>query len=237
MKTVGEELLPEQWSEDLVGLIEPLGPFVEFCTKGPANGNGWRNHQVMESIPLEAGWSRAAFFWLLASWVSCTKLSHYCSFFQPLAPCMEPSCSTSFFQLLTSCTEPSRSPSRKTMKQGLPSTPWDSALYFPFTSLSRKPSLVPHWLSISHEQSPPPASHWWRVRASVWMSPHSREWSRCRLMTIHMPHRAVFTSALGGRKMSSFAGWESSWPAGPAGETVSIVTILFPWGTQTGDHD
>ena len=24
--------------EDLVGLVEPLGLFVEFCTKGPANG-------------------------------------------------------------------------------------------------------------------------------------------------------------------------------------------------------
>lgn len=69
------------------------------------------------------------------------------------------------------------------------------------------------------------------------VSLHSREWSKCRLMTIHMPHRAVFTSALGGCKMSSFAGWESSCPADPAGETVCIVTILFPWGTHTGDHD
>ena len=110
----------------------------------------------MESIPLEAGWSQGAFFWLLASGISCTKFSH----------------NHSFFHLLASCTEPSHSPSRKTIhvtwKQGLPSSPRDSALSFPFTSLSRKPNLAPNWLSISHEQSLPPASRWCGLRASVW---------------------------------------------------------------------
>ena len=69
------------------------------------------------------------------------------------------------------------------------------------------------------------------------VSTHSGEWSTYRLKTIHVFHRAVFTSALGGHEMSSFAGLESSCPTGPAGETVCIVTILFPWGTCTGDHD